>query len=176
MKKTNATNIEPSEYRNLFTEEFWECIDDLFSLEEVQRLEGFFQHCGTTRLQHSLNVSYYSFVLAKHLGGDFRSAARAGMLHDLFWYDWRTEKTPQLHAFYHPKNALENAEKITELNEIERDAIVKHMFPLCSFPQYRESYYVTVSDKYSATVEILEQFSSFVKSKYVSFKSVFSRS
>lgn len=177
MKKAIGSSVKLDEFESLYAVEFLDCIEDLLELDEVQRLEEYFQHCNTSRLQHCLNVSYYSYLAAKILHFDYRSAARAGMLHDLFWYDWRTEKTPQLHAFYHPKNALENAEKLVTLNKIEKDAIVKHMWPLSSgFPRYKESYVVTMSDKYCATVEIFNQYYNLAKQKCTSFKEVFSRS
>ena len=48
---------------------------------------------------------------------DYRSVARAGLLHDLFYYDWRTTKFDLgTHALIHPRVALRNAEKLTKLN------------------------------------------------------------
>ena len=72
--------------------EFNDCISDLLKLKDVQELENFEQHFYTTRLQHSINVSYYSYLLGKVFNCDFRSAARAGLLHDMFLYDWREEQ------------------------------------------------------------------------------------
>lgn len=139
--------------------EFRTYISDLLEYDEVKKLTEFHQHCNTTRLQHCYSVSYYSFLFAKLIGANPRSAARAGLLHDLFWYDWRKEKTPQLHAFYHPKAALINAEKMLgKLKPCERDAIVKHMWPLCmGIPKYRESIAVTMADKYCASIEVVYQ-------------------
>ena len=140
--------------------DFMECVKDLFEFEEVKNLDLYHQHIGTSRLQHCLNVSYYSYRIAKALKGDYRSAARAGMLHDLFWYDWRTTRTPQLHAFYHPKAAVENALKIVELNKKECHAILIHMWPLClGFPGDKVSFAVTVADKYCTVVEVCSQWS-----------------
>lgn len=149
-----------SELLNEYPKEFIYLIKDLLINEKVQKLNGFCQHCATTRLKHCLNVAYLSWKMAKKFNGDQRSAARAGVLHDLFWYDWRTKKTPQLHAFYHPRLALRNAEKLTTLNDIERDAIKKHMWPLFwGMPRYRESYFITMADKYCALAEFFSQFS-----------------
>ena len=40
------------------------------------------------------------------------------------------------------------------LNEIERDSIVNHMFPLTPAPpHYLEGVLITISDKFNATVE-----------------------
>ena len=38
---------------------------------------------------------------------------RAGLLHDLFYYDWRTTKFDEgSHAYVHPRIAAKNAEKL----------------------------------------------------------------
>ncbi len=152
--------------RNIFDEndpiasDFLACIDDLLEAEDVQMLTSFHQHCNTSRLQHCLSVSYYSYLIAAKIGADPRKAARAGLLHDLFLYDWRTAKMPENHAFYHPKAALENAKKITELSKREEDAILKHMWPLCKgMPAYKESVAVTIADKYAASIEVVTQWS-----------------
>ncbi len=67
--------------------QYIECVKDIFYTDEVKAMAGFHQHCNTSRLQHSFNVSYYSFILAKKLKLDYRAAARAGLLHDLYLYD-----------------------------------------------------------------------------------------
>ena len=77
------------------------------------------------------------------------------MLHDLFFYDWRTTKFDEgSHAYMHPRIAVKNAEKITELSDLERDIIIKHMWgATIAFPRYKESYIVTMVDKYCAIKE-----------------------
>ena len=140
--------------------DFIECIRDLLELPEEKELDKFHQHCNTSRLQHCLSVSYYSYRIAKRIGADPRKAARAGLLHDLFLYDWRKEKTPELHAFWHPKAALENAKKITELSFVEERAILEHMWPLYwGLPSTKESVAVTLADKYAASIEVVCQWS-----------------
>lgn len=55
--------------------------------------------------------------------------ARAGLLHDLFYYDWRVTKfSLGTHAYVHPRIALRNAEKLTDLSAMEKDIIIKHMW------------------------------------------------
>ena len=73
--------------------EYKECIGDILYNEQVQKLDLHTQHCNTSRLQHSINVSYYSFLICYKMGWDYRSAARAGLLHDLYFYDWRVKNT-----------------------------------------------------------------------------------
>jgi uncharacterized protein len=131
-----------------------ECIDDLINCETVRSMSAFIQHCDITCLDHCIAVSYYSFRLCRKFGLDFRSAARGGLLHDLFLYDWHlTSPKEGLHAFVHPTIALKNA-KIFELNDTEKDIIKKHMWPLTVIPpRHRESFIVTLADKYCAFME-----------------------
>ena len=84
------------------------------------------------------------------------------MLHDLFLYDWRGSKhklhLKHFHAFIHPQIALYNAEKLFNLNDKEKDIIVKHMWPvtLLSIPKYKESFLITIFDKRSALKSFFE--------------------
>lgn len=139
-------------------EEFLCIIDDIITNETVKQMKNFRQHCDTSCYEHCLHVAYYSYFLCKKLGLDYISTARAAMLHDLFLYDWRKKyrdiELPGLHAFVHPKIALKNASLIFDLNEKEQDIIVKHMWPVTiTLPKYKESYIVTLMDKYSALRE-----------------------
>jgi len=138
---------------------FNECIEDLINNEMVKELDIYSQHIGTSRLQHSINVAYYSFIACRRLNLDYRSAARAGILHDLYLYDWRDPESPRgYHAALHPIEALKNAEKITQLNKIEKDAIVKHMWPMTIIPpRYAESHIVSLVDKYCACAEVIDR-------------------
>ena len=139
--------------------EFYACIEDLLQAEDVQKLSLFTQHLNTSRLQHSINVAYYSFAWCKKMGLDYTSAARAGMLHDLYLYDWRDGRQPEgSHVKAHPIVALRNAKKIAELNAIEEDAILRHMWPgTLKPPKYKESMVVSMADKYSAYREVKSQ-------------------
>lgn len=139
-------------------EEFLCIIDDIITNETVKQMKNFRQHCDTSCYEHCLHVAYYSYFLCKKLGLDYISTARAAMLHDLFLYDWRKKyrnvDLSGLHAFIHPKIALKNASELFELNNLEKDIIEKHMWPVTlSFPKYKESYIVTIMDKYSACLE-----------------------
>ena len=73
--------------------EYVALIEDLLEFEEVKKLNDYTQHHFTTRLDHSISVSYISYCIAKKHGLDVRATARAGLLHDLFYYDWRKSHT-----------------------------------------------------------------------------------
>ena len=140
-------------------QEYMEIIKDLLDDHDLQELNNITHHHYTTRLLHSFFVSYVSYKLAKNLNLDYVSTARAGLLHDFFLE--KREEVEQLgigsHNAVHPKIALENAKNITNLNAVEKDIILKHMFlctPRCGVPRYRESFIVSLVDKYCAVFEV----------------------
>lgn len=145
----------------LSNQEYFDCVKDLLDSDSVKLMDTFIQHGSTTTLDHCIRVSYTSYKLAKRFKLDYKSAARAGLLHDLYLYDWHLndEKTKffEKHGFSHPKKALENASKEFELNDKEKDIIVKHMWPLTlrSVPKYKESFLVSFVDKYKSTSETI---------------------
>ena len=81
------------------------------------------------------------------------------MLHDLFLYDWRVKQPGQkgLHAFTHGKIACQNACELFDLNDKEKDMIIKHMWPVTiEFPKSFEGLVLTFVDKYCAMSESFE--------------------
>jgi uncharacterized protein len=73
-------------------QEYLSYVGELLARPEVQRLANYTQHYFSNRLEHSISVSYDSYRIAKRFKLNARATARAGLLHDLFYYDWRTTK------------------------------------------------------------------------------------
>ena len=148
--------------------EFEQIIYDITQNETVQKMKDFRQHYNTSCYDHCIQVSLISYKICKKLRLDYKSAARAGMLHDLFLYDWRKKDNGRkgLHAFTHPRTALENASMLFELSKREQDIILKHMWPLTiKLPRYPESFIVTLVDKYSALSESFNYYRESIFSK-----------
>ena len=62
--------------------------------------------------------------------------------------------------FTHPKKALITATSFFDLNDIEQNIIISHMFPIyIALPQYLESWIVSIVDKIVGTYEFLEKIS-----------------
>lgn len=142
-----------------YTYEFEEIIAPIVNNSTVKLMNNYKQHCDTSCFEHCKNVAFYSYLICKKLNLDYVSMARASMLHDLFLYDWRIKRVNKkgFHAFTHPRVALENALKLFDLNEKEKDIILKHMWPVTiKLPRYKESYIITLVDKYCAILESLE--------------------
>lgn len=137
--------------------EYLMLVEDLLDHSQVKRLETFVHHHVTNRLAHCISVSYLSYQWAFRLGLDERAAARAALLHDLFFY--KSEDKHKVrgrgHNYEHPRIALKNAELITRLSHVERDIIIKHMCGATfDIPKYPESWIVTLMDKQSAIMEV----------------------
>lgn len=141
---------------NLADSEYYSYVEDLINDEIVLQMKNYIQHGTTTCFQHCVNVSYYNYLLCKIFKLNCRDAARAGLLHDLFLYDWHDEWN-LTHGFTHPAAALKNAEKYFELTELEKDIIEKHMFPLNpKLPKHRETVIIILVDKYCGLIETCE--------------------
>jgi uncharacterized protein len=136
-------------------------VEDIIRDRHFKMMKKVYHHRDSV-YDHSLRVSYLSYKLAKKLHLDYVSAARGGLLHDFFLYDWRKEgkrrrkKFFEKHGFTHAAISLGNAEKHFKLNDKERDIILKHMFPLnIAPPRTAESWLVMFVDKYVAARDYL---------------------
>lgn len=132
-------------------------VADIVKSDIFWSMGSYVQHGDVTCLEHSLIVSYKSYRVCKKLGLDYHSAARGGLLHDFFLYDWHIKGDRKgLHGFHHPRVALKNARTHFDINDIETDIIIKHMWPLTiNLPLYRESFIVALIDKYCAMAETI---------------------
>lgn len=142
--------------------EFKQLVADILENENVCRMHEYIHHGNVSCFEHSMHVAYWNFLFCSFLGWDKVAAARAGMLHDLFLYDWHTYKAgsiKRLHGFVHPRYALENAKKDFELSNLEEDIILKHMFPLTlALPRYKETYIIILTDKICCVSEVIRGF------------------
>ena len=130
---------------------------DVLDSPKMQGLRGFIQHGRVTRYDHCLSVCYIALRMAQRLNiaVDERSMVRGALLHDYFLYDWHDpDNMRPLHGFTHPGEALRSALEEFELNDVERNVIHRHMFPLTPVPpRYREAVLVSLADKISAVLE-----------------------
>ncbi len=144
--------------------DYFKSIDDIIKKDIVKSMDKYIQHGNTSTLEHSINVSYLSYKLAKKLNYDFISVARGALLHDFYLYDWHTNKSVQgifkQHGFVHSKKALTNAQNYFKLNKLEKDIILKHMWPLTItlIPKYKESILVSIVDKGVSSKEFVSYY------------------
>ncbi len=154
--KAILSNVNLLDHQSDLANEFYSQIDDLMSHPLVLKMDDYSQHLNTSRLQHSLNVAYYSFLLARKLKLQVRDAVRGALLHDLFLYEWRTEQPDEgNHVLVHPIQALQNARHVTEVTDIMEDVIASHMWPVGNVkPTTPEGWLIQMVDKMCAVMEI----------------------
>lgn len=138
-----------------YNKEFLNIVSDILENEEFQKLKNI-KHHDTDRFDHSLRVSYYSYLITKALHLNYKATARAGLLHDFFLEENYKEKiSKRLDTLLkHPKFALETASKYYDLSDLEKDIILSHMYPVTmNPPKYLESWIVDLVDDFSAVYE-----------------------
>lgn len=132
--------------------EFDNIIKKYIENDHVKCLENI-PHHDSNRLNHCLKVSRTSYNICKKFNLNYKSAAKAGLLHDLY-YNRISEMNLfsdkfKLFSNEHPKDAVENADKLFGLNDLEKNIILSHMWPISKYvPKYKESFIVSMVDKY----------------------------
>lgn len=157
--------------------EFIDIISDIIKNAKVQEMKNYRQHYSTSCFDHCLVASYFCYQFCKKHNLDYVSCSRAAMVHDLFLYDWRKRQNGRkgLHAFTHPKTSYENANSLFTLNDIEKDIILKHMWPITlALPKFKESFVLTLIDKRCAINEAInEMYARFYKKRIFRFAYIF---
>ena len=151
---------------------FFDTVGAVYNSEEVQSLRQYEQHLEIDRLRHITSVSYLAYIVCRELGLDYRSAAIAAVMHDLFYYDWRdgeTGKWHRLHGYKHPTYAALNAKELyPALTQKQADIIRRHMWPLTPLlPKSPEGLIVSLSDKYCATRELFYSLSKTYRQRFL---------
>ena len=125
-------------------EEFLIIINDIINNRKFKKLKNENHHKSNNRYEHSFDVAKVTYKITKKLNLNYKSATRAALLHDFFF---KSEIKGPKEIVFHPNFALENASKITKLNDLERNIILSHMFPIgYVIPKYKESIIVDIID------------------------------
>ena len=154
---------------------WYKIVRKILKNKEFQKRRLFLHHENESLWTHLIKVSFNSYKFAIKHGINSYNCAIAGLLHDFYTRAWqdnieiqildskyrdriinkKKEKIREMHAFYHPVEALENSRKYFKkfLNKRIENAILTHMFPLSllnpvKLPKYKESLVVTLMDKY----------------------------
>ena len=136
-------------------EEFMSIISPIITHPEFIKRKEYMHHENQSVYEHSINVSYIVFKMAKkrkHI--DLKSSVIGALLHDFYYKPWQGNKDHKplfkKHGFVHAKEALENSRIYFKeyLNPIVENCILRHMFPLNIHPpKYKEAWLVTLADK-----------------------------
>lgn len=134
------------EYKNI--------VDDIMNNEQFLKIARC-RHHGITRLEHSMRVSYYSYLISKKLKLNYTETARGGLLHDFFLNEDMSPNKRIFSMFFHPYESIRNSSQEFAITDLEKDIIENHMFPTLphKIPKYLESWLVSTVDKFVAIYE-----------------------
>lgn len=128
---------------------YYDIYGEFYNVNKYRELKSIIHH-GNNRLDHINRVAKLSFLVSKRMGLDYISCTRGAMMHDFFTIDDISKRNKKYNDFLkeHPKIALDNSEKYFEVNEVEKDIILSHMYPIVrEKPLYKESKIVCMCDK-----------------------------
>jgi len=168
--------IDPCVVLHPLFEDWYEIVEKVLLNDEFQRRKMFMHHHEMTVWDHSILVSFNSFLVGRYFNADLKVCALAGLLHDFYSQAWIS--TPELeefengryvqlmkikkplfkrHGFTHAKDASINYVKyFPELeNKKITNSIKRHMFPLNIIPpRYKEGVIITAIDKWNSVHEL----------------------
>ena len=135
--------------------EFEHICADILNNEKFKSLNKELHH-GITRYEHSMHVAKTTYMyLKKTKNSNIVEATRAALLHDFYNNREIDEYNRVEKLSAHPSKSLENAKKFFEINDMQEDIIVNHMFPSTKqLPKTKEGKIVSVVDKLVAIYEM----------------------
>ncbi len=169
-------DLDPAIILNPFFDDWFMIVEDILLNDEFQKRKLFMHHHNLSVWDHSILVSFHSYIVACYINADRRVCAIAGLLHDFYEQAWLD--TPEIralddgkyaknldlkkpffknHGFTHGASAAENYVRFFPELEDKRitDSINKHMFPLTLLPpKYLEGYVITCVDKINSCKEL----------------------
>ena len=109
-----------------YEKEIEEILDEIKYNERTLDMKKFIQHGKISTYDHCESVTNLSYKINKklHLRANEDTLCKGAMLHDFYFYNWRNRHVDgqkKFHLFRHPKIALQNAEDLFELNDMEKD-------------------------------------------------------
>lgn len=128
---------------------YYDIYSEFYNVNKFRELKTIVHH-GDNRLNHINRVAKMSFFISKRLGIDYISCTRGALMHDFFTTDDVSKNDYRYRQFLnkHPVEALNNSLKYFDVNDMEEDIILSHMYPITrKKPKFKESKIVSICDK-----------------------------
>ena len=108
---------------------YYDIYSEFYSVNKFRELKTIVHH-GDNRLNHINRVAKMSFFISKRLGLDYISCTRGALMHDFFTTDDVSKNDYRYKQFLnkHPVEALNNSLKYFDVNDMEEDIILSHMY------------------------------------------------
>ena len=133
---------------------------EFYNNDKLSEMKDIRIHRGSSCFIHSFRVAKLSIKRAlKHKKElNLEAILIASILHDYYLYDWRKNRALlKKHGSRHPKVANNNAIRDFNINDLESDIILSHMWPINfkDFPKTTEARIVSHADKDIAFLEMI---------------------
>lgn len=137
-------------------DEFYSLVEDITNNQKFNKLNKEIHH-GISRYDHSVRVAKWTYLTAKFFHMKKKEeTTKAALLHDFYIDEDLKGQKNMKKLGTHPNMALENSLQYYELNNLQQDIIVKHMFPCTlELPKYKETWLVSLIDKIVGAYEML---------------------
>lgn len=134
--------------------EYYDIYKEFYKVNEYRKMKNIIHH-GDNRLSHINRVGKFTYYLSKFLKYDYITCTRGALMHDFFLKEEFVKKDLK-DLKTHPSTAYNNSKKYFKVNDIEKDIIINHMYPITKTkPKYKESVLVSICDKLVSIYEVL---------------------
>lgn len=170
------SSIDSSLVLHPMFDEWLSIVEDILLSDEFQKRKLFLHHHDMSVWDHSILVSFNSYLVGRYFNADLRVCAIAGLLHDFYSQAWlsspeiealdggkyavslkQKKSLFKMHGFVHASDAAKNYVKYYPELEDKRitNSIKRHMFPLNIVPpRYKEGFIITMIDKWNSVHEL----------------------
>lgn len=129
-------------------------------------------HPGVSVAEHSLSVAEEAAQLCawlkrRGISVNERDVVRSALLHDIAMVEDEVHDAHSwVKAYTHPVRSAEISESEFGANEVQTDAIRRHMWPICMIPpRHKTGWVVLLSDKKSSVREVARHWNGWRKRK-----------
>lgn len=137
---------------------------EIIDSERFRAAEAIPHHLAGNVAQHSLNVARESCRIAEWLNRhgakvDVKDAVRGSLLHDIGMTEKEVFRSPSWKkAYSHPDRGAKLAREEYRANDVQEDAVRRHMWPICLIPpKHAAGWIVSAADKICSIKEILHR-------------------
>lgn len=137
----------------------WE--EDILSSDRFEQAQLVRHHYWTSVAAHSKKTVEYALRICARLKKhgvriNEKDVVRAALLHDIGMTDQKVSRSISFRkAYLHPRKSEQIAKEEFSANEVQCNAIRRHMWPICLIPpRFREGWVVLAADKCCSLWEI----------------------
>ncbi len=151
--------------------------DDILKSSRFEKAKNVTHHKKTSVAEHSKKTAEYGTRICQWLerhnvNVNEEDVVRACLLHDIAMTDDRVHSSVSWKkAYRHPKRGMQIAEEEYKANDVQLNAIRRHMWPICIIPPKSiEGWVVVAADKCCSIWELTHRIDGIERKNYINNK------